>query len=775
MSKQHPGKRPKMRALGFIIIALVALGIGFFLGGRLRHPAPHENGGHESHEAAEEAAPETGRPVIWTCSMHPQIRADRPGLCPLCAMDLIPAPEEDEGAPGGMRRLRVSEAARALMRIQTAPVERLYPEAELRLTGQVAIDETRLAAISAWAGGRLEKLHVDFTGMRVRQGAPLVDLYSPDLIAAQEELRAAARTARTLRENASGTAARAAETALEGAREKLRRWGLTSEQIARAEGDGAIPDRITIHAPIGGTVVDRKGQEGMYVAAGQDIYKIADLSRVWVLIDAYEPDLVWLRHGQEAEFSVEAHPGERFTGRIAFIDPLVASPARTVRVRLNADNADGRLKPGMFVRARVKARLAAEGAIVAPDLEGKWISPMHPEVIRDGPGACPKCGMALVPAEEFGYAPTGEDAGPPPLTIPASAPLVTGKRAIVYVDIDGEDGPVFEGREVVLGPRAGERYIVRSGLEAGERVVVNGNFKIDSAIQLHARPSMMSPDAPLDAGIADAPLDLAAQAPLETVAEAHDALAQTLRPGAREEWRAAAEALEAAAKAVDREAYAPAAQNVWIELAMRIQNGARALAGAESLDEAGNELARIDDAIAAMREAFGLAEERRELAVPEVFLAAFGEALSAYLTLQIALADDDPAASAAAAGKLAETFAALEDGGALSGPALGVWREAAPGIAAGLEGMAGAQELDALRTPFEDVSLGFIELARHFPSPLDAPLYLAHCPMAFDFEGADWLQEGDTVLNPYFGAEMLRCGTVRERLSAGRAEDAGNG
>jgi Cu(I)/Ag(I) efflux system membrane fusion protein len=244
---------------------------------------------------------------------------------------------------------------------------------------------------------------------------------------------------------------------------------------------------------MGGIVVKRNGLEGMYVNTGTRIYTIADLSKVWLQLDAYESDMPWIRYGQEVEFQTETYPGEFFKGKIAFIDPILNEKTRTIKIRVNVENKKGKLKPGMFAHAIVKSRIAAAGKVMDPDLSGKWISPMHPEVVKDKPGSCDVCGMDLVRAEELGYVSTEEVAKDAPLVIPASAALLTGKRVVVYVQVPGKEG-VFEGREVVLGQRAGDYYIIRDGLQEGELVVVNGNFKIDSAIQLMAKPSMMNPE-----------------------------------------------------------------------------------------------------------------------------------------------------------------------------------------------------------------------------------------------------------------------------------------
>ena len=204
--------------------------------------------------------------------------------------------------------------------------------------------------------------------------------------------------------------------------------------------------------------------------------------------------MVWIRYGQEVEFETEAYPGEVFTGTISFIDPVLDAKTRTVKLRVNVENPDGKLKPEMFVRAVVRAKVAQGGRVMDEAMAGKWICPMHPGVVKDEVGSCDICGMDLVTTESLGYVKvdTPKEA---PLVIPASAPLITGKRAVVYVQLPERETPTYEGREVVLGPRAGDYYIVKSGLDEGEVVVTSGNFKIDSALQIRARPSMMSPKA----------------------------------------------------------------------------------------------------------------------------------------------------------------------------------------------------------------------------------------------------------------------------------------
>lgn len=365
---------------------------------------------------------------IWTCSMHPQIRQPGPGKCPLCAMDLIPAGGSSAPAPAGSRELTMTADAVALAEIETVPVERRAVSVSLRLPGTVEPDETRLVEIAARVAGRIEKLHVNFTGAAVRPGEPLVDLYSPDLVSAQRELIEAARPGGRL---------------LDAARQKLRLWGLTEGQVAEFERRNEPSTAVSILAPAGGTVIERAVVEGAYVAEGARLFSLADLSTVWVQAAAYAEDLPWIRPGQTAEFTTKAAPGVTFTGRVDFVAPVLDAGTRSARVRVAAPNPDGRLKPGMYATV----------------------------VIRAGAGG-----------------------GELPLAIPATAPLVTGTRAVVYVADPAVPGR-FEGREISLGPRAGDWYVVAAGLGEGERVVARGAFKIDSSIQIEARPAMMNPPA----------------------------------------------------------------------------------------------------------------------------------------------------------------------------------------------------------------------------------------------------------------------------------------
>ncbi|MGQ9662815.1 MAG: efflux RND transporter periplasmic adaptor subunit [Kiritimatiellia bacterium] len=437
-------------------------------------------------------APTGQKEQVWTCSMHPQIRQPRPGKCPICGMDLIPVTEHAEEKTGSTE-LAMSPLARKLAEIQLVPVERRFVDVSLRMVGKVTLDETRVAYITTRVPGRIDRLYVNFVGTPIKKGGALAELYSPELVAAQQELIQASKVRRQRYADTERNASDA-HAIFEAVREKLRLWELTEEQITAIEHSGKPREHVTFYSPIEGVVVERMDTfEGMYVETGMRLFTVADLSRVWIKLDAYESDLAWLRCGQPVTFQVEAYPGEKFRGAIAFIDPVLDPVTRTVKVRLTAENPGLRLKPEMFVRARVRVRITKNGVVIVSDLAGKWIAPMHPDIVKNGPGTCDVCGEPLVCAEDLGFASKEPSLAAAPLVIPASAPLITGERALVYAAIEGKEG-YFEGREVVLGPRAGDVYVVVSGLKEGELVVARGGFKIDSSLQIQGKVSMMQPE-----------------------------------------------------------------------------------------------------------------------------------------------------------------------------------------------------------------------------------------------------------------------------------------
>jgi len=550
-------------------LVLISIGIGYRIG---RRGAPAEM--LAEHAAGGDAS----EVVAWTCSMHPQIRQPKPGQCPLCGMDLIPVTASSGDEAAGPTELRLSAKARKLAEIQTTAVERRPVTAEIRMAGKVDYDETRLSYITAWVPGRLDRLYINYTGVRVNKGDRMVDLYSPELLAAQEELIQAIDTVRELEASEVTVIKRTADEMVDATREKLRLWGLTPEQISGIEKRGTASDHVTVYAPTGGVVVQKNALEGEYVKTGARIYTIADLSQVWVQLDAYESDLRWIHSGQEVELGVEAYPGETFSGTVAFIDPILNPRTRTAKVRVNLENPGGKLKPEMFVRAVVRAELDRGTA--------------------------------------------EED----PLVIPASAPLITGKRAVVYVE---KEPGLYEGREVVLGSRAGDFYVVEDGLQEGERVVSHGNFKIDSAIQILARPSMMNPEGggPVpghDHGEREAGTMSQEAAPsfksyetpqefknqIDGVYAAYLKIHHALSRDDFEKGQAAAHALEEALDATDMGLLKEPAHSAWMKELMSLGKSADGIKAANDISGARDSFKPLSESMYAAVKQFGTGGEQ---------------------------------------------------------------------------------------------------------------------------------------------------------------------
>jgi Cu(I)/Ag(I) efflux system membrane fusion protein len=370
--------------------------------------------------------------------------------------------------------------------------------------------------------------------------------------------------------------------------------------------------------------------------------------------------------------------------------------------------------------------------------------------------------MDLVTPESLGYVTRRPEDEPLPLVVPASAVLLTGRRAVVYVEVPSEGGPLFEGREVVLGPRAGAGYLVERGLAEGERVVVHGNFKIDSALQIQARPSMMLPE-----GTGAEEVDHSGHVSprmARDLAAIESAFVGLTQAEALDGRREAAAALEAAVDAVHSGDLQGEALALWRELAMRLGNAAALARLAREEDDA---QAAVDDArrvLERLRAAFGHHADAlvEGFATPSAFRGRVDALWRAYLELHAALASDDASAAHAALTAVAQALDAV-DAGALDEAAAAAWSNQRDALRDALDAPDEGADLAALRVAFEPLSAAMRRVVEAF-GVASGEVYEVHCPMAFDFRGASWLQAGTEVLNPYFGDEMLRCGTVRGAL-----------
>jgi membrane fusion protein, copper/silver efflux system len=409
---------------------------------------------------------------VWTCSMHPQVRLPKPGKCPICSMPLVRAIGSASPNAKSGSMLELSDHARAMASVETVSIQRRKMSREIRVVGKVQYNETALANITTRVEGYVERLFVDFTGTEVKAGDHLVEIYSPDLLLAQQELLVALDSQRNTNLVAS-------------AKRKLLLWGLTPEQVNDLVRDKKISDRITLYSPIAGTVTEKLVVQNAMVKPGEMLYRLANLESVWVYLDIYEHELPWVQYGQMVESMSEAIPGQTFSGRVWFINPVLDEETRTVKVLLNLNNTARKLKPGMYVSAVIRGELLANGKPAPAGVEGQWSCPMHPLVILPHSGECPLCKMALVqiPGAPTSATPDGESL----LSVPVTAVLDSGMRKLVYVEKSkGQFSPV----EIVTGPRTDDSYPVLSGLNEGDRVAVRGSFLLDSQLQIRGLPSL---------------------------------------------------------------------------------------------------------------------------------------------------------------------------------------------------------------------------------------------------------------------------------------------
>ncbi len=399
-------------------------------------PKVDESENHTGHEHQNEIE-------YWTCGMHSSVRSDGPGKCPICHMDLIPVyrkqddPVEKDKAG---TTIRVSSNARQLAGVEVAEVAYRHLHRQIRTVGLITTDERRVSRVSAWIAGRIDRLYIDFTGQKINRGEPLALFYSPELVSTQKEYILALEALDGARE--AGTSVQMQESLAASSRQRLLLWGISENEMKRLEKERTVSDHVEIVTPLGGTVVEKSVEEGQYVKEGQHLYTIADLSRLWILADLYEYEMGWITTGQKVIMTSQSFPGEQFEGKITFVDPVLQSQTRSLKVRAELDNSLGRLKPGMFVDVVIDVHLNRERF---PGMASAF----------DDQGAV--------------------------LSVPSSAVLQTGQRVVVYQEIrEGE----YAGRQVTIGPNTGEYYPIFSGLKAGDRVVIRGNFLIDSQSQL---------------------------------------------------------------------------------------------------------------------------------------------------------------------------------------------------------------------------------------------------------------------------------------------------
>lgn len=475
----------------------------------------------------------SARKQMWTCAMHPQIIQPDPGKCPICGMDLIPV---EVGADGLTKeQFKLTKNAMALADIQTTVIGAGKIEnGTVTLSGKIVENEETKVIQVAYFSGRIEQLYINFTGEQVQNGQLLASIYSPELVAAQQELITASSLKSTHPE------------LYKAVRNKLKLWKLSDSQIDQIESSGKVKENFPVYATVSGTVSAKLVERGDFVKQGQPLLKIANLNTVWADFDVYENQIDLFKKGQSVLVITNAYPGTEFKSKVAFVDPVLNTQTRTVKLRTVLDNTMGRLKPGMFVEGTVSGLINHQGEV---------------------------------------------------LTIPESAVLWTGERSVVYLKTN-PDMPVFEMKEITLGNKTGDSYQVLKGLAEGDEIVTNGTFTVDAAAQLQGKKSMMNREdskktmsmekvdgsAPVKANRVKAPLEF--QRELKGVFDEYTNLKNALVAGNFESARSSSQKMQVKLDQVDMELLKDASvHKKWMQLEKEINSGVSAFENSKNIDQ----------------------------------------------------------------------------------------------------------------------------------------------------------------------------------------------
>ena len=371
--------------------------------------------------------------------MHPWYTSDKPGKAPDCGMDLVPVYEGESGVKG----IKIDPVTVQNIGVKVEEVVRKKLDKVIRTNGKVDYDERRVYSVNTKVMGWVEKLYVDFTGKIVRKGEPLMEFYSPELVTTQEEYLQALAYQKKLEQSNLDEARKGSNELLESARRRLQYWDIPESEIRALERRGTPKKTMTIYSPADGIVTDKMVRAGQNVMAGMEMYKIADLSTVWVLADIYQYELGWVKLGQSVDIELSYLPGKPFKGTITYIYPYLSEETKTAKVRIEVRNTTSfELKPDMFATVKIVSPLSID-AVVVPD----------------------------------------------------QAIIRSGERNIAVIALGGG---YFDPREVKLGVQS-EGYVqVLDGIKEGEKLVISSQFLIDSESNLKAAISQMSGHAGMD-------------------------------------------------------------------------------------------------------------------------------------------------------------------------------------------------------------------------------------------------------------------------------------
>ncbi len=413
----------KLMYIAILVSLILGITVGILVATKYGSHEETDKSNHEHKESIIELGEQ-----VWTCSMHPQVNLPEPGDCPICGMDLIPmASMSNSDTEIGFQ---MTENAVKLANIQTSIIGNASSSGtkEISLSGKIALDETQASNLVAHVPGRIEKLHISYTGEKVNRGQKIAEVYSPELITAQRELL----EAKKLEEISPDLYA--------SAKQKLKFWKLGEKDIDAVISTGIIKETFSVYADYTGVVTERKVSVGDYLRKGEVLFALQNLNSVWAEFDAYERDLGFLDIGNKIDFKVSSMTGHNFSGIIEFIDPIINPKTRIAKIRVSVKNTSNKLKPEMFISGNISSKVNSESILI----------------------------------------------------VPKTAVLWTGERSVVYVKVPDIELPSFEYKEVVLGESLGDSYVVKEGLHDGDEVVTNGAFVIDAASQLNNRASMMN-------------------------------------------------------------------------------------------------------------------------------------------------------------------------------------------------------------------------------------------------------------------------------------------